>query len=504
MVLSELGSRLTGALRKMANATVIDDAVVDATIKEVCTALLEADVNIALVAQLKRAVKQTVTTEGALPGINKRKLIHRAIFDQLCALLDPKSKPFAPKKGSANIIMFVGLQGAGKTTTVTKLAYYYARKGWKVGLVCADTFRAGAFDQLKQNAAKAKVPFYGSHTETDPVKIAHDGVAKFKKEGFEIIIVDTSGRHKQEKALFDEMQQVYLAVKPQDVVFVLDASIGQAAAAQASAFKDQVKLGSVVITKLDGHAKGGGALSAVAQTGCPITFIGTGEHMYDMQSFDTQSFVRRLLGLGDLKGLVDVVKDVGLDQQTELMERLQQGVFTLRDMRDQLTNVMKAGPISNIMSMIPGMSADLFPAGREQEGQARIKRFLYIMDSMTDEELDSKDVAKLMTASRIERIARGAGRHIREAQELMEMFKQFQKAISKMKNLKMPGMGAGGPRMGAGGMPSQAQMNALSQMIDPRMLQQMGGMQGIQSMMKQFSGMDLGALGGMLPGFGKR
>ena len=189
-------------------------------------------------------------------------------------LVDPGVKPYQPKKGKSNVIMFVGLQGSGKTTTCTKLAWYYQKKGWKACLVCADTFRAGAYDQLKQNATKARIPFYGSYTEADPVVIAADGAAMFKEEGFEIIIVDTSGRHYQEDALFEEMLAVSNAVTPDNIIFVMDASIGQACEAQAKAFKEKVDVGSVVITKLDGHAKGGGALSAVAATRSPVIFIG--------------------------------------------------------------------------------------------------------------------------------------------------------------------------------------------------------------------------------------
>lgn len=178
--------------------------------------------------------------------------------------------------------MFVGLQGSGKTTTCTKVAYYYKKKGWKVGLVCADTFRAGAFDQLKQNAAKVKIPFYGSYVETDPVAIAEEGVNSFKEAGMEIVIVDTSGRHKQETDLFDEMKQVEKSIKPDNIIFVMDSSIGQQCYAQAEAFKKAVNVGSVIITKMDGHSKGGGALSAVAATKSPIIFVGDGEHFENL------------------------------------------------------------------------------------------------------------------------------------------------------------------------------------------------------------------------------
>jgi signal recognition particle subunit SRP54 len=205
--------------------------------------------------------------------------------------------------------MFVGLQGSGKTTTCTKFAFHYMKKNWRVGLVCADTFRAGAFEQLKMNAAKIKCPFFGHKRETDPVKIAQEGVEFFRAQKYEIIIVDTSGRHKQEVALFDEMKQVEKVCNPDTAIFVMDGSIGQACYDQAKAFKDSVKVGSVIVTKLDGHAKGGGALSAVAATESPIVFLGTGEHFEDLETFKAAGFVKRLLGMGDISGLLETVQD---------------------------------------------------------------------------------------------------------------------------------------------------------------------------------------------------
>lgn len=218
--------------------------------------------------------------------------------------VDPGVEPPKIQKGKPNVIMFVGLQGAGKTTTIAKFANHYLRKGFKCCMVCADTFRAGAYDQLKQNATKLRCPFYGSYTEADPVRIASEGVEQFKKEKYEVIIVDTSGRHRQEEALFEEMQEIRAAVDPQNVIFVLDATQGQAVHEQAESFHEAIDIGSVVITKLDGHAKGGGALSAVAATGAPILFLGSGEHFDDFEPFVAGSFVSRLLGMGDMTGLV--------------------------------------------------------------------------------------------------------------------------------------------------------------------------------------------------------
>mmetsp|Transcript_48811 Transcript_48811/g.116189 ORF Transcript_48811/g.116189 Transcript_48811/m.116189 type:complete len:494 (+) Transcript_48811:54-1535(+) len=492
MVLAELGTRITAAMRNMTAHTVIDEEAVDIMLKEIASALLSSDVNIKLVAKLRKNVKARINLEELATGINRRRTIQQAVFEELCDMLNPGRKPFEPKKGKPNVIMFVGLQGSGKTTSCTKFALYYQRKSWKTCLVCADTFRAGAFDQLKQNATKARIPFYGSYTERDPVKIAQDGVEMFKQEGQEIIIVDTSGRHKQEASLFEEMQQIDAAVQPDDVVFVLDSSIGQAAHDQAEAFKNAVKVGSVIMTKLDGHAKGGGALSAVAATESPIVFIGTGEHFDDFETFEVRSFVSRLLGLGDVGGLMNAIKDAGLDKQPELYQKLSQGVFTLRDMYEQFQNVMKMGPLGKVMSMIPGMSA-MMTKGREHESQARFKKFMTIMDSMTDEELDTENTTKMMTDQRVMRIAQGSGSHPQHVWELLEEFKRFQKMVSKMKHLKI-GKNGEMPQMTRNPQQAMAQMGKC---LDPRMLKQIGGMSGLQNLMKSMNGMDMSQFTGM-------
>jgi signal recognition particle subunit SRP54 len=222
-------------------------------------------------------------------------------------------------------------------------------------MVCADTFRAGAFDQLKQNATKLRIPFYGSHTEPDPIRIAEDGVEQFKKEKYEIIIIDTSGRHKQEGALFEEMEEIHSVCNPDDTVFVMDSTIGQAVTDQAAAFKESIDVGSVIITKLDGHAKGGGALSAVAATDSPIIFIGLGEHFDDLEPFNPKGFVSRLLGMGDIDSLINDMKEIGIFDSKAEFEKLTKGSFTLRDMYEELQNVMKLGPLDKVMGMIPGI-----------------------------------------------------------------------------------------------------------------------------------------------------
>eukprot|EP00921_Rhytidocystis_pertsovi_P021299 GHVQ01034026.1.p1 GENE.GHVQ01034026.1~~GHVQ01034026.1.p1 ORF type:complete len:487 (-),score=81.15 GHVQ01034026.1:158-1618(-) len=479
MVLAELGSQISGALKKLQTATVIDEEVLNECLKEIGRALLQSDVQVQYVKDLRNSVKSAVLKEEETPGVNKRKIIQKHVIEELVKMLSASRRPYTPKKGQPNVIMFVGLQGSGKTTTCTKFAYYYQKKGWKTALVCADTFRAGAFDQLKQNATKAKIPFYGSYSETDPAKIAEEGVEQFKKGRYDIIVVDTSGRHKQETALFQEMQQVAEAVKPNDVVFVMDSHIGQACFEQAKAFKDSVEVGSVVVTKLDGHAKGGGALSAVAATDSPILFIGTGEHFDDFETFEAKSFVSRLLGLGDLTGLFNTIKEaVPLDKQPEVVERICRGQFSLRDMREQFENVMRMGPISQMMSMIPGLSSNLIPKGQEQAGVARLKRFMVCMDSMNDEELDCE---KQMTESRIVRVARGSGTSLRDVKDLLEQHKQFSRMVGKMGKIGLTKDNAVQNMMRN---PNQM-MQRMQKMLDPRILKQMGGAQSMLNLMKE-------------------
>ncbi|KAG0625425.1 hypothetical protein M758_2G054000 [Ceratodon purpureus] len=498
MVLAEMGGRIIGALQNLSNATIIDEKVLTECLNEISRALMSADVQFKMIGTMQSNIKKTVNLDDRAAGHNKRKIIQQAVFNELCNMLDPGKPAFVPKKGKPNVIMFVGLQGSGKTTTCTKYAFNYQKKGWKPALVCADTFRAGAFDQLKQNATKAKIPFYGSYTETDPVKIAQEGVERFKKENCDLIIVDTSGRHKQEASLFEEMRQLAEVTSPDLVIFVMDSSIGQAAFDQAQAFKQSVAVGAVIVTKMDGHAKGGGALSAVSATKSPIIFLGTGEHMDEFEAFETKAFVSRLLGMGDWSGFMDKIHEaVPMDQQPELLQKLQEGNFTLRIMYEQFQNILNMGPLGQVMSMIPGFNQELMPKGREKESQAKVKKFMTMMDSMTDEELDSTN-PKLMTDSRIYRIARGSGRSLREVHEMLEEYKRLAKVWRKMKGLKIPKKGD----MSA----MSRNMNAqhMSKVLPPQMLKQIGGVSGLQNLMKNFNGKDFPGMfgGGDMPGMG--
>lgn len=501
MVLQDLGRRINGALTDLTRSPTLDEKAFEHMVKEICNALMEADVSIKLVATLRTSIKRSVNFASLGAGVNKKRVIQKAVFDELVKLVDPHNEPYKPRKGKSNVIMFVGLQGAGKTTTCTKLARWYQARGFKACLVCADTFRAGAFDQLKQNATKAKIPYYGSLTQTDPVAVAREGVDKFKKERFEIIIVDTSGRHRQEKDLFREMMDIQGAVRPDQTIMVLDATIGQQAEAQSRAFKEAADFGAIVITKTDGAAAGGGAISAVAATHTPIVFIGTGEHQYDLERFQPQAFVSRLLGMGDMQGLVEHVQSLKLDQK-DTMKHIAEGVFTVRDLRDQLSNIMKMGPLSKMAGMIPGLSGMM--GGMDDEaGAMKLKRMIYICDSMTEKELDSDGKMFVQQPERMMRIARGSGTSVREVEDLLTQHKMMAGMAKKMgggmKNMQRAGAGRGMmPGMGRGGRGEKQQMEAMQ-----KRLQSMGGAGGMPggmdmaSMMKMFGGGGGGGGGGM-------
>lgn len=505
MVLAELGGKLRESLRKLQNSSSgIDTAALNDLLSEISRALIESDVNVNLVMTLRENIKNRVgeavekheQSQSANSAIqNVKKLVQKAVMDELTSLLTPeKTKPYKMKRNKPNVILFVGLQGAGKTTSIAKFANFYSRKGWKTAMVCADTFRAGAFDQLKQNATKLRIPFYGSYTEADPVAIAEDGVEQFVKQKYEVIIVDTSGRHRQEGALFEEMQEISASIRPDNTIFVMDATQGQAVYDQALAFQEAVDVGSVIVTKLDGHAKGGGALSAVAATQSPILFLGSGEKFDDFELFNAQSFVSKLLGMGDVRGFLDEMKEVHDTQdQEELKKKMEKGEFTLRDMYKQFQQTLTVSPMSKLMG---GNTGD--------EETKRLKKFMYMMDSMTDAELDGKvdmhnkrgDDSSI--ESRIIRIAKGSGTHPNEVKLLLQTHKQMEGMVSKMGKSGMLGKGnnARQKNMMENFKKNPAALMSHLNRMDPRVIQQMGGRDAVIQMMKD-GGMPGGGGGGV-------
>jgi signal recognition particle subunit SRP54 len=427
MVLEKLGSSLYDAIRKVIRAPVVDAELIKELIRDFQRALLQADVNVQLVMELSQVIEKRALDEELPPGISRKEHVVKVVYDALTAFVGEKPVPLEIRPGRQNVLMLIGIQGSGKTTHAAKLARYFQKRGLKPALICADTFRPGAYDQLEQLAESINVDFYGEPDGKDPVKVARNGVKKFRD--YEVVLLDTSGRHKEEKSLMVEMQQIARAVKPQEIILVLDGTIGQQAAAQAAAFNEATDVGSIIVSKLDGSARGGGALSGVAATGAPIKFIGTGEKIEDMEQFVPGRFIGRLLGMGDIESLVAKVKEAEVEVSEKDINALLSGKFTLTDMYHQLEAMRKMGPLQKVLQMVPGFSYQLPDADLDM-AEERMDRFKYIIDSMTPEERDNP---KVINASRTRRIARGSGTEEREVRELIKQYNATRKMLRQLK-----------------------------------------------------------------------
>ncbi len=424
MVLDNLGSSLKDAVKKLVNASKIDKEIIDDVVKDIQRALIQADVNVRLVMKLSSQIKNRALTEAPPAGMDSREHVLRIVYTELVNIVG-KATPIELK---AQTIMMVGLQGSGKTTTTAKLAKYFARKGLKPAVICADTYRPGAYDQLSQLCEKLGVAFYGERDNKDAVAIVRNGLKEIAK--YDVKIVDTAGRHALESDLIQEMKDISNLTNYDHRFLVLDAAIGQQASEQAKAFNDAVGITGVVITKLDGTAKGGGALSAVSDTNTSIAFIGVGETPEDLERFDPDGFISRLLGMGDLKALVEKANEM-LTPNDVNVDRMMAGKFTLNDMYSQLEALNKMGPLKQIMSMLPlgGMGGNISDDAFKMT-QNKLKNYKFIMDSMTDSE---RDDPKIIGSSRINRIAVGSGRTADEVRELLKYHKMMQKAMKGMK-----------------------------------------------------------------------
>ena len=423
MVMDKLGSSLQDAIRKLVGTGRIDEKAVDELVRDIQRALLQADVNVKLVMTLSQTIKQRSLKEKSPGGMSPREHVIRIVYQELVNILGKD----ANVKLESQTIMMVGLQGSGKTTTTAKLARYFQRKGLKAAVICADNFRHGAYDQLKILCEKSDVFFYGEKDEKDAVGITKRGLAAIEK--YDVKIIDTAGRHALESDLIKEMEEIHRVANPDHRFLVLDAAIGQLASEQAKAFNNSVGITGVVITKLDGTAKGGGALSAVSETNSAIAFIGTGETPDDIEMFEPDRFISRLLGMGDIKALVEKAEEA-LKPEDFDVSAMMSGKFSLKDMYNQLEAMNKMGPMKQVMQMLPmgkmglKVSDDMYDVTEE-----RMKKYKFMMNSMTDSELSDP---KLISSSRIERISRGSGTKYEEVRELLKYHKMMQKAMKGM------------------------------------------------------------------------
>ena len=420
MVLDSLGKSLRGVLQKIARGSTVDEALLSEVVRDIQRALLQADVNVQLALDLTQRVRRRASEEKPPAGASLRDFLIRIIYEEIRGILG-KERAFElkPKR-----ILLAGLFGQGKTTSAGKLARYFQKKGVRVALVAADVHRPAAVDQLEQLAKKVGTEFYANRSERKAEVIVREALARFPPHL--AVIVDTAGRSGIDADLIEELKRVRSALEPDETILVLDAAMGQSAGRSAEAFHKAVGLTGVILTKLDGSAKGGGALSAVAVSGAPILFIGTGEHLDELERFEPTRFVSRLLGMGDIQTLLERFEELSDKAAAETAAKnLMGGRFTLRDMRAQLASLGEMGPFSKLMSMIPGLGAAKVDEKQLDATQVRLKRFRTILDSMTAQELDDPQVIK---ADRIHRIARGSGQRTQEVRALLKHYESTRKA----------------------------------------------------------------------------
>jgi signal recognition particle subunit SRP54 len=440
MALDRLGSSLYDALKKVFRASVVDEATVKELVRDIQRALLQADVNVQLVLNISKRIEERALKEKVPPGISRREHVIKVVYEELTRFVGEKPVPVKMEPGKKQIIMLVGIQGSGKTTTAAKLARYFQKRGLKPALICADTYRPGAYAQLQQLANRINVPVYGDLKAKDPVKVVFEGLKQFSDK--DLIIVDTAGRHKEERELIKEMKTLEKNIKPDEVMMVIDGTIGQQALIQAKAFHEATPIGAILLTKLDGSARGGGALSAVAATGAPIKFIGTGEKTEDIEPFIPSRFVGRLLGMGDLETLLEKVREAEIKVPGKKAKAILSGKFTLTDMYEQFEAFKSMGPFRKVLKMLPGMSYDL-PEDKLNMAEEHLEKWRVIIQSMRPEE---KENPKMFNSSRVRRVARGSGTSEKDVKGLLKQYVMMRRMLKTFKRKKrLPFLGKGLP-----------------------------------------------------------
>ena len=456
MVLDDLGSSLRDSLDDLRGKSRIDEEDVKGVVKEIQRSLLSADVDTQLVMELSSSIEERALNEEPPGGTPARDHVLRIVYEELVDLVGETAD--VPLEDQT--ILLAGLQGSGKTTTSAKMAWWFAKKGLRPAIIQTDTFRPGAYDQAREMADRAEVQFYGDPDEDDPVKIARDGLEATSDA--EVHIVDTAGRHALEEDLIAEIEEIDSVVEPDRSLLVLDAAIGSGAKEQAQEFERAIGIDGVVVTKLDGTAKGGGALTAVDQTDSSIAFLGRGETVQDIERYEAEGFISKLLGMGNLKQLSERVERAMEETQEEEdwdPEQMMEGEFTLVDMRNQMKAMDRMGPLDQVFDMIPGLGGgmmDQLPDDAMDVTQERMRRFEVVMDSMTDAEMEDPN---RIGQSRRERIARGAGVEVEAVDELLEQFQMMKRTMEQFQGMgdgdmqrmmqKMQGGDGGG---GLGGM----------------------------------------------------
>ncbi|MBI4452263.1 signal recognition particle protein [Candidatus Woesearchaeota archaeon] len=431
MILEKLSDSLKNTLSKIAKSLFVDEKLINELIKDIQRALLQSDVNVKLVFDLTEKIKNRALNEESPTGLTKKEQIINIVYEELVNFLgkeqhriDIKQKPFK--------VMLVGLFGSGKTTTAGKLAKFYTKRGFKVTLVGLDVHRPAAMDQIEQVGKHANVKVFSDRKIKDAVEIWE----KYKNEfgNYDVLIIDTSGRDALSQDLILEIEEVNKRIKPNENLLVISADIGQTAQKQAEQFHKSCGITGVIVSKMDGTARGGGALTACAVSGAPIKFIGVGEKIDDLEQFNPEGFVGRILGMGDLEALLEKAKEViKVEEAEDLGKRFLKGEFNLIDLYEQMEAMSKMGPLSSIVEMIPGFSSLKLPKEMLQVQEGKLKKWKIAMSSFTKKELEDPEIVDF---GRIERISKGSGIPASEVRELIKQYRQSKKMVKMFKGSK--------------------------------------------------------------------
>jgi len=439
----DLGRGLRNALAKISGAPLVDEKAVQLLVKELQKVLISNDVEIKLVFELSKRVKEKALDKNLMKGISVREHVVKVVYDELLGLLGQSYQPSLNKQK----IMLVGLFGSGKTTACAKLAHYYKTKGLTTALIACDVERPAAYEQLEQLSKQANSIFYGIKGETDVKKIIKYALESAKED---VLILDSAGRSAFDERLSTEIKDINDAFNPDSTYLTLSADIGQVAGRQAEQFNEMLGIKGVIVTKLDGSGKGGGALSAVSRSSAKVAFIGTGEKIQDIKVYNSEKFVGQLLGFADLEALMEKMKTIAEEQN--LSKNIIEDKFTFKTFAEQLKATKKMGPLKNIFSM---MGAPDVPTEALKQGENKIKQFEAIINSMTPAEREDAKLLK-KTRSRMERIAKGSGTNYNEVRKLISEFEKMEKTLKGFQknrgmkgklqkmlqnsNLKIPGM----------------------------------------------------------------
>ncbi len=432
MAFESLSEKLQNVFKKLRGKGRLTEADVKAALKEVKMALLEADVNFKVVKQFVKSVEERAVGADVMNSLTPGQMVIKIVNEEMVRLMGSETTELALNPGNEiTIFMMAGLQGAGKTTTAAKIAGKLLSKGRKPLLVACDIYRPAAIEQLKVNGEKQGVPVFSMGDGNSPVNIAKAAVEHAKKNGQNVVILDTAGRLHIDEQMMEELSQIKEAVPVKQTILVVDAMTGQDAVNVASTFNEKVGIDGIIVTKLDGDTRGGAALSIRAVTGKPILYVGMGEKLSDLEQFYPDRMASRILGMGDILSLIEKAEaQVDADKAKEMERKLRKAEFDFNDFLDQFAQIRKMGNLGDLMSMIPGMGNKL--KGVDMPDDKSIKRIESIILSMTKEE---RSKPELINPSRKRRIAKGAGVDIAEVNRLMKQFEQSRKMMKQMSGL---------------------------------------------------------------------